>query len=221
MKQAVEDYLKVIYKVQQRQRRVSTSAIAESLGVSAPAATSMVQRLAEMGLLRYTPYRGVELTEKGARIALEVIRHHRLWELFLARALNMPLDAVHAEAERLEHALSDTLEDAIDAALGHPTVDPHGDPIPSKDGTLREPDYLPLGAIPAGTRAWVRRVPDSDPALLRYLAQLGLVPGALMEIKEVAPFNGPVHLRVGEREHAIGREVAGRIFVEPATEPDC
>ncbi len=220
MKQAVEDYLKLIYKVQQRQQRVSTSAIAEGLGVSAPAATSMVQRLADMGLLRYTPYRGVELTEKGARIALEVIRHHRLWELFLARALNMPLDAVHVEAERLEHTLSDALEDAIDAALGYPTVDPHGDPIPSKDGTINEPDYVPLGTLPAGTRAWVRRVPDSNPALLRYLADLGLVPGALVEVKDVAPFHGPVHLRVGEREHAIGREVSGRIFVEPVPVQD-
>lgn len=220
MRQAVEDYLKVIYKVQQRQRRASTSAIAESLGVSLPAATSMIQRLAEMGLLRYTPYRGVELTEAGARIALEVIRHHRLWELFLARALNMPLEAVHAEAERLEHALSDALEDTIDAALGYPTVDPHGDPIPSKDGTVREPAYVPLGALPAGATAVVRRVPDSDPALLRYLASLGLIPGARVEVVEVAPFNGPVHLRVEGRAHAIGREVANRVFVDPAPGQD-
>ncbi len=220
MRQAVEDYLKVIYKVQQRRQRASTSAIAERLGVSLPAATSMIQRLADMGLLRYTPYRGVELTEAGARIALEVIRHHRLWELFLARALNMPLEAVHAEAERLEHALSDTLEDTIDAALGYPTVDPHGDPIPSKDGTIREPAYVPLGSLPAGSKAVVRRVPDSDPALLRYLTSLGLIPGAPVEVVEVAPFNGPVHLRAGDRTHAVGREVASRVFVEPVPGQD-
>ncbi len=215
MRQSIEDYLKAIYKVQQRQRRASTSAIAERLSVSLPAATSMIQRLADMGLLRYTPYRGVELTEAGARIALEVIRHHRLWELFLARALNMPLEAVHAEAERLEHALSDILEDTIDAALGYPTVDPHGDPIPSKDGTIREPSYVPLASLPPGSKAVVRRVPDSDPALLRYLTGLGLVPDAPVEVAEVAPFNGPVHLWVGDRTHAIGREVASRVFVEP------
>jgi DtxR family Mn-dependent transcriptional regulator len=214
MSQPVEDYLKIIYKLQRQQGRVPTSAIAEKLGVTPPAATNMVQRLAELGLLRHTPYRGVELTEKGARIALEVIRHHRLWELFLARALNMPLDAVHAEAERLEHALSDQLEDTIDAALGHPTTDPHGDPIPTKEGRLEETRYAPLADLPAGARACVRRVPDSDAALLRYLTSLGLVPGAGVHILAVAPFNGPVHLRVGDQEHAISREVASRIFVE-------
>lgn len=210
----VEDYLKGIYKLQQEHGRVPTSAVAQRVGVTDASATNMIKRLAELGLARHHPYRGVELSQAGEKVALEVIRHHRLIELYLKEALGYPWDQVDAEAERLEHHISEEFEDRIDAALGHPTVDPHGDPIPSKDGTVDD-EYLPrLTDLQPGERAVIRRVSDRDAERLRYLAQLGLYPGVEIYLRERAPFNGPLFVRVGDTEHVLGHDLAATIGVE-------
>jgi DtxR family Mn-dependent transcriptional regulator len=221
MSETVEDYLKVIYKLQEDSGKVSTSALADRMGVAPPSATSMITRLAELGFLRHDRYRGVELTESGARAALEVIRHHRLWELFLAEALDVPLERVHAEAERLEHTLSEDLEDHLDRALGHPTVDPHGDPIPSKDGIVGPSSRKTLANLAVGESARIARVPDSDPDLLVYLSSLGLLPGSRVTPTRKDPFGGPYYVNVVGKGAAvpspsciIGAELAGRIYVE-------
>jgi DtxR family Mn-dependent transcriptional regulator len=210
-----QDYLKAIYNLQSGGRPVATSALADQLGFAAPSVTNMVGKLADAGLLRHTPYRGVELTPAGAAVALEVIRHHRLWELFLHRALGLPLDQVHEEAERLEHELSESLEEHMSRLLGDPTVDPHGDPIPGRDGQVAATFWPTLADLPIGRTAIVRRVPDSDADLLRYLQSLGLVPGAAVEVDGREPFDGPVSLRVGGVARVVGTGLAGRVFVEP------
>lgn len=221
MSEAVENYLKAIYKLQSDAGKVSTSALAEYMGVAPPSATNMITRLVDSGLLRHDRYRGVELTEAGARAALEVIRHHRLWELFLSEALEVPLERVHQEAERLEHTLSEDLEEHLDRALGYPTVDPHGDPIPSKDGTVVLGSRQTLADLRVGETARVARVPDSDPDLLHYLGELGLLPGNQVAVSRKDPFGGPLYVVVTDYarqtnpvEHRIvGLELAARIYV--------
>jgi DtxR family transcriptional regulator, Mn-dependent transcriptional regulator len=213
--EAVQDYLKAVWKLG-RDEPASTSAIAEELGVSAASATAMLKRLDALGLVEHERYHGARLTPAGERIALEVVRHHRLLELYLMEHLGLGWDEVHAEAERLEHHLSEELEARIDAALGHPTRDPHGDPIPSPELVLAPEEPRCLGDVDSGDVAIVRRVPDSDPALLRYLAELGLVPEREVRIVERAPFDGPVTIEVEGARHAIARQLATSIEVEPA-----
>ncbi len=216
--QAIEDYLKAIYKLGRGGEPVSTSALAERLNVSPASVTNMVKKLAAMNLLAHEPYRGVTLTAAGRKIALETIRHHRLIELYLAEALGLPWDKVHEEAERLEHVISEELEAAMAEALGHPTEDPHGAPIPSPEGQLEEPMNTPLAEIEAGQSVVVRQVSDRDPARLRYLGELGLFPNTHVEVVDVAPFEGPLTLRIGEEEHVVGRELARSVFVAPVAE---
>jgi DtxR family Mn-dependent transcriptional regulator len=206
---AVQDYLKTIYALEAEGARVTTSALASRMGVSAPSATAMTKRLAELGLLERAPYRGVALTEQGRAGALEIIRHHRLLERYLVDRLGLALDEVHAEAELLEHALSEELEAKIDAELGYPTHDPHGDPIPDAELRVAHGRGRTLVDLGPGERAAVSRVPDGDPALLRYLAGLGLEAG--VEVVSHAPFGGPVTVRTESGEHAISRELADRI----------
>lgn len=216
---AEQDYLKAIYKLQQETGRATTQALATRLGVKAASVTAMVKRLAEDeegAYLSHTPYQGVTLTARGEAVALEMLRHHRLIELYLAEHLGVPWDQVHAEAERLEHVISEDLEERIAAKLGQPTRDPHGDPIPSRGGALEAENDVPLSTLPAGASATVARVPDSEPALLQYLATLGLVPGAALSVEDVAPFGGVVTLRVGACTHAVGAEIARRVLVTPA-----
>jgi DtxR family Mn-dependent transcriptional regulator len=211
---AAQDYLKAIHALEDEGVRVTTSALAERMSVSAPSATAMAKRLAALGLVERTPYRGVALTETGRACALEVIRHHRLLERYLADRLGLALDEVHAEAELLEHALSEELEAKIDAELGFPTHDPHGDPIP--DAELRLESVRArrsIADLTEGERSLVSRVPDEDPDLLRYLAELGLVPDEAVEVLTHAPFGGPVTVRTRSGEHAISRDLAGRIAV--------
>jgi DtxR family transcriptional regulator, Mn-dependent transcriptional regulator len=208
---AVQDYLKAIYALETAGERVTTSALAARMRVSAPSATAMTKRLAELGLVERAPYRGVELTEEGRRCALEVLRHHRLLELYLSDRLGLSIDEVHAEADRLEHALSEELEAKIDAELGYPTHDPHGDPIPNSELEVDAGRARTLVDLEPGAKALVSRVPDGDPALLRYLTELGLVPGAAVEVVLVAPFAGPVTVRTGRGDHAISRDLADRI----------
>ena len=210
---AIQDYLREIYKLESSGARATTTSVAEALSVSAPSASVMLKRLATLGLVEHAPYRGVTLTDAGRRVALEVIRHHRLLEQYLAETLGVPLDEVHGEADRLEHALSEELEKRIDALLGHPTRDPHGHPIPDADLNMDAVGARTLLELSPGERATVADVPDGDVDLLRYLSGLELVPGREVELKELAPFEGPVMLRSANGDHAISREIAAAIGV--------
>ena len=210
---AIQDYVREIWKLEAEGGRATTSAIAERLDVSAPSVTAMLKKLSSLGLVEHRRYHGATLTQKGERVALEVIRHHRLLEQYLVKTLGLPLDAVHAEADRLEHALSEELEAEIDRSLGFPTHDPHGDPIPSPDLKLDRVQLTPLSTLEAGSKATVERIPDGDVELLRYLSKLKLTPGSRLEVRESAPFEGPLTVRVGGADHAISRELAARIAV--------
>jgi DtxR family Mn-dependent transcriptional regulator len=208
---AVQDYLKAIYVLESAGERVTTSALARRMGVSAPSATAMTKRLDELGLVERVPHRGVALTEAGKRGALEVVRHHRLLERYLVDRLGLTLDEVHAEAELLEHALSEELEAKIDEELGFPTHDPHGDPIPDRELRLVHGESRTLLDLEPGARGSIARVPDGDSELLRYLGELGLIPDASVEMVALAPFGGPVTVRTSSGDHAISRELADRI----------
>ena len=210
---AVQDYLKAIYELQGEDAAVGTTVLADRLGVTPASASVMVKRLAAAGLATHEPYRGVALTGAGARGALEVIRHHRLIESFLADVLGVPWDQVHGEAERLEHVLSEELEERIDVALGFPATDPHGSPIPTHDGRVDRPETVALSALEPGVRAVVAEVRDDDPSLLRYLGELGLYPGTDVTVVGTAPFGGPVTVRIGEAEHGLGREAIDGVLV--------
>jgi DtxR family transcriptional regulator, Mn-dependent transcriptional regulator len=214
---AVQDYLKAIYALESSGERVTTSALARRMRVRAPSATAMTKRLAELGLVERRPYKGVALTPTGQRGALEVLRHHRLLERYLADRLGFAIDEVHAEADRLEHALSEELEAKIDEELGYPTHDPHGDPIPDRKLRVRRGSHLTLVDLESGTAAVVSRVPDGDPELLRYLTELGLTPGSDVELVAIAPFGGPVTVRTALGEHAISRELATGIDARAAS----
>jgi len=204
---SVEDYAKAIYVLEERNGVASTTALAERLGVSAPAVSAMVKKLASDGYLTHVRYRGVRLTEEGRRVALEVLRHHRLLETYLAEELGVPWDRVHAEAEVLEHVLSEGLEERIAAKLGEPTHDPHGDPIPAADGTVVEPDTVALAALTDGDKGRFVRVSDSDPALLRELDDLGIHPGDELEVV-------PGGIRAGSTTHRLRPALAGAMRVE-------
>jgi DtxR family transcriptional regulator, Mn-dependent transcriptional regulator len=210
---ASQDYLKEIHKLRLEGGRATTSAIAARMGVRPPSATAMVKKLAGLGLADHAPYRGVELTPAGEKVALEVIRHHRLLEQYLAQALGLPLDEVHIEADRLEHVLSEELEARIDHTLGYPTHDPHGDPIPDRKLNLDRSKLRTLATLEPGDEATIRRVPSDDKELLRYLTSLALVPGRKVKLRSAAPFGGPLTVRVGKDEHAISRELAAGIGV--------
>lgn len=210
---AIQDYLKEIYKLEAAGRRVTTSALAGELSVSAPSVTSMLKKLATLDLVQHERYRGAQLTRKGERVALEVIRHHRLLEQYLSQTLGLPIDALHDEADRLEHALSEELEAHIDRTLGYPTQDPHGDPIPGPDLKIVVTEATPLSTLEPGAKAVVSRVPDGDGELLRYLSELKLTPGNRVEVRGSAPFEGPLTVRVAGADHAISRELAARIAV--------
>jgi DtxR family transcriptional regulator, Mn-dependent transcriptional regulator len=217
--EAVQDYLKAIYNLQAMGGAVSTSALAEAMGVSAPSATGMVKKLAGMKLLRHTRYQGVVLTRAGEKIALEVLRHHRLLELYLAKALGYSWDKVHEEAETLEHAISEEFEERIFEALGRPTLDPHGHPIPTREGTVERPTHEPLSDLEPGATAVIRQVSDGDAEMLRYLGARGLIPEAAVEVVEKAPFDGPLTVRMGGRSHVLGRRLASQIRVKTAEGP--
>jgi DtxR family Mn-dependent transcriptional regulator len=214
---ATEDYLKTIYALARAAESggVGTGAIAEALGVASPSATNMLKRLAAAGLVEHHPRRGVTLTNAGERIALEVIRHHRLLETYLTEALGFGWDEVHDEADQLEHSLSERLEARMDKALGYPLFDPHGDPIPTAEGQLPQRPVRSLASVQVGGGGIIARVDDRDPAKLRYLAELGLTPGAMATIVEALPFSGSRRVRIGgdPSEHLMGEELAAAIFI--------
>lgn len=212
---AVEDYLKAIYQLSEQGAAVSTSAIADRLGVAAASVTGMLKRLSEAGLVEHTRYYGARLTADGTSNAVRTIRRHRILELFLVDVLGYTWDRVHEEAERLEHVVTDELIDRMAAVLGEPQADPHGAPIPAAEGQFHEQQFPTLADLEAGAIATLRRVPDEDPAALRYLAELELRPGAELEVIDVAPFNGPLRVRINGTEQVVGRELATKVKVEP------
>jgi DtxR family transcriptional regulator, Mn-dependent transcriptional regulator len=213
-KQGAENYAKALYELEARaETPVGTTAVAERLGVTPASASGMLRRLAKDGIVEYTPYHGARLTPKGERIALEVIRHHRLIELFLAEVLGMPWDRVHSEAEVLEHHISEELEELIAAKLGEPSLDPHGDPIPSRDLAMDRDESVPLTELEPGEQAVFARVSDSDASMLRYLAERKIQPGTSLTLEGREPFAGPVLVRIGDRTHALGPELAAQMRV--------
>jgi DtxR family transcriptional regulator, Mn-dependent transcriptional regulator len=205
---AVEDYVKAVYLLETEGSGATTTALAERLGVQPGSVSGMVRKLVRLGLARHQPYSGVELTAAGRRVALEVIRHHRLLELYLVENLGMSWDEVHDEAEVLEHVLSDELEDLIAAKLGNPTVDPHGDPIPSPKLTLVKDDSRRLYDLEPGDAGTFVRVSDAEPAMLRFLAERGIVPGTRLRLVERQPFDGPVTVKLGRKQEVLGAVLA-------------
>ena len=216
----VEDYLKAIYEIGRGSVSVATNDIAQRLNLTAASVSGMVRRLAEQGLLSYERYRGVMLTPSGRRAALRTIRRHRVIESYLSEALDYPWDRVHDEAERLEHAASDELVNRMAAAIGEPAVDPHGAPIPSREGLMDETVHLSLAELGAGYGARVVQVSDDDPEMLRYLGELAIVPGAEVIVLSKAPYDGPITLRVSGTSLAIGPALAAQVMVEPLVDPD-
>ena len=216
---SIEDYIKAIYALEFEHAKATTKEIAERLGVKMASVTGMVKHLASEGYVRHAPYRGVHLTAKGRSIALGMIRRHRLIELFLSRTLGLSWDKVHADAERLEHVVSDFLVERIFEVLGRPEFDPHGSPIPAGDGTIAPSRGVRLDEMSLGARGEIVEVSDRDPEFLRYLTELGLRIGSEIEIRDRAPFNGPITLTVEDRTIAIGHEAGSRIRVALAVAP--
>ncbi|HWJ22377.1 MAG TPA: metal-dependent transcriptional regulator [Gemmatimonadaceae bacterium] len=216
---SVEDYLKAVYEAERRAGAASTSDVAQQLGVAPASVSGMVRRLARQGLLAHERYRGVRLTPAGRRAALRTLRRHRVIESYLVHALGYSWDCVHEEAERLEHAASDELIDRMAAALGEPAFDPHGAPIPTREGAVDETRRTALGDLAVGARVRVSRVGDEDASLLRYLAELGIRPGARVTVVARAPFDGPLTLLVDGAERVVGSGVAGGVWVEEVPTP--
>ena len=212
---AVEDYAKAIYALETAGGGpVSNNALAGRMGVTPASASAMVKKLDGLGFVKHVPYRGIELTRAGRRVALEVLRHHRLLELYLALSLGVPWDRVHDEAEVLEHHISEQLEELIAAKLGNPTTDPHGDPIPTRDLKLIEAETVPLDSLEPGARGRFTRVSDHDPEMLRYLADRGIAPGDDFVVVDKQPFGGPLFVRFGAETHVVGGGLAGAMRVE-------
>jgi len=210
----VEDYLKSIYKLQERGGKVSTSSLSERLGVSAPSVTEMIKKLAEEGILAYAPYKGVELTAEGRKRALKILRRHRLWELFLVEVLKYPWHEIHDEADRLEHFTSEKLERRLDEALGFPRKDPHGDAIPTTDGSIERVEYRSLSEVKTGETVTVARVNDASAQVLQYASRLGIGLKKRIKVKEHVEFDGSLRVTIGRKEQFVSAKLAENIFVE-------
>jgi DtxR family transcriptional regulator, Mn-dependent transcriptional regulator len=193
---------------------VATNDLADRLQVTPASASGMIKKLADQGLVEHVPYRGVQLTTEGEQVALEVLRHHRLLELYLAEQLGVPWDRVHEEAEALEHVISEDLEARIAAKLGNPTHDPHGDPIPDAELQIDEATTRSLADLDAGDRGRFVRVSDSDPAMLRYLSERGVALGDALEVLDRQPFGGPLTVRFGDTLQVLGGALAAAMRVE-------
>ncbi len=216
LSESIQDYLKAIYELrQEREQPATTNALAARLNIAAASVTGMLKKLSDMKLVAYEPYQGAVLTPSGEKIALEVIRHHRLIELYLTEAMGYSWDQVHAEADKLEHAISEAFEDKISAILGDPKVDPHGDPIPTKDGTVAASSRFTLFDVPAGMTVYIQRVRDEDPALLRAVAELGLLPRTQVTVN-TRNADATLSITTNSNTHSVGREIAQNIFVAEA-----
>lgn len=216
--QSMQDYLKLIYQLEWNEGKVTGSRLAECLGVTSASVTNMVDRLAKLGLVRREPYRDVTLSAEGEKAALKIIRRHRLIELYLVRELGYSWDEVNAEAEKLEHVISEDFEDRIDRLLGYPKIDPHGAPIPTKDGKIGKEVYVSLAELETGDRAVVRLVLDRDSEMLSYLTTIGVTLGVTLEVVERYPFDGPIMVDTGDDRHVLSMTLARHIFVEPSSD---
>lgn len=213
LSQSVEDYLKVIYVLETEGSGATTNNIAEMLEVSSASVTNMLKRLSGLNLIEHKSYKGAKLTDAGRKIALEILRHHRLLELYLKEVMGYSWDEVHDEAEKLEHHISEQFEDKIAELLNHPTHDPHGDPIPTKDGVMPEMASLPISQANTDQQYIIGRVKDQDPELLRYLEKIGVIPGVKIKILEKAPFDGPVKVLLEKEEKTIGFAIAEQVYL--------
>ena len=211
---SVEDYLKSIFHLTNQGGFATTSDIAAMLEIAPPSVSGMMKRLSETGLIEHVPYRGVQLTAQGRRAALQMIRRHRILEVYLAQQLGYDWGEVHVEAERLEHAVSEKLIERMAGALGDPRYDPHGAPIPTRAGDIEEAELITLAEAPVGATVLLRQVGDEDPARLRYLAEQGLTPGTRLEVVDRQPFNGPTTVRSGGDTRVVGQELAGLLWCE-------
>lgn len=212
---SMEDYLKTIYRLTTENNTVSTSALAKQMKCSAASITNMLQKLSNLKLVNYERYQGVTLTEAGDKIALETIRHHRLIELYLTEILGYSWDRVHDEAEELEHVISEEFEERIDKALGYPTLDPHGDPIPTKEGKIGHQSFHSLWDTKAGEKVHVAHVSDGSPEVLRYLGSIGIFPKVKIHVMQKDSPEGPVRIKIKDTQHLLGEELARQIFVLP------
>ncbi len=210
----IENYLKNIYKLQSNEGKVTTSSLSERLQVSPASVSEMIKKLAEEGSLTHTPYKGVELTEEGKKLALRIIRKHRLWEMFLAEVLHFGWDEIDQEAERFEHVMSDKMEDKIDEVLGHPLIDPHGDPIPTKEGKIKYEIGSPLSKANEGTTVRVLRVSDSNSEMLQYVSSIGISLNKNILIKQKMSFDNSMLVMINSKEINISSTIAENIFVE-------
>lgn len=213
---SVENYLKNIYELEASEKRVTTSLLAEKLNIAPASVTDMVKRLSEEGFLRHVPYKGVEVTEKGKRSALRIIRKHRLWEMFLVQVLHFSWDEIHEEAEEFEHIMSEKMEEKIDGVLGHPLLDPHGDPIPNKKGMLRRVAYDPLSGIEEGAVVRVVRVNDAHPEMLKYISKIGVILKTKLTVLQRLEFDHSFVVRIGNRKQFLSQRMAESIFVQRA-----
>ncbi len=211
---SVENYLKNIYELEAGQHKVTTTLLAGKLKISPASVTDMVKKLSAKGFLRHVPYKGVEVTEKGKRSALKIIRKHRLWEMFLAEVLHFSWDKIHEEAEEFEHIMSERMEERVDEVLGYPKVDPHGDPIPQKDGTIKKMNLQPLGDAEEGATVRVLRVNDSNAEMLQYASSIGLSLNKRIMVKKKNGFDNSVIIRIGAKEIVVSSVLAHNIFVE-------
>lgn len=213
---SIQDYLKSIYELTENGQSASTNALAKKLNISPPSVTGMVQKLASAkpALVAYQKHQGVTLTKEGKKAALEVIRHHRLLEAWLVQTLGYSWDEVHEEAERLEHVISEDFEQRIAAAMGHPARDPHGEPIPTADLKMPLDDSMPLSALRPDQTATIQRVQASDPELLRYLEELGLIPGVRIDVKEYSPFDHNLTIKCKRKLLVLGLSITSKIFVK-------
>ena len=212
----IEDYLKNIYKIQVSEGRASTSSLSEKLQISPASVSEMIKKLADEGSLTHTPYKGVELTESGKRAALKIVRKHRLWEMFLVEVLRFGWDEIDEEAERFEHIMSEKMEDKIDEVLGFPSVDPHGDPIPAKNGIIKTIKAFALKEAEEGSSVRVVRVNDEDPELLQYASSIGLSLNKKISVKQRMKFDNSLVIRIGGRENTVSSTLAENVFVELA-----
>lgn len=211
---SVEDYLKNIYELEASEKRVTTSLLADALNIAPASVTDMIKKLSGKGFLRHVPYKGVEVTEKGKRSALKIIRKHRLWEMFLVQVLHFSWDTIDEEAEKFEHIMSDKMEEKIDEVLGHPILDPHGDPIPSKKGILKRIEYDPLSKVEEGTVVRVVRVNDAHPELLEYISKIGLFLKTKMTVLQRIKFDNSFVVKIGSKKQFLSQRMAESIFVE-------
>ncbi len=214
LSRAMEDYLRAIYKLMEKGQKVTTSALAEELGVAPASVTKMLKRLAELELIEHRPYRGIDLTKEGEKSALKIVRFHRLLELFLTEKLGVPWDRVHEEAHRLEHAISEYLAEKITELLDHPQTDPHGHPIPSKDGEIKPRKCIPLSEMSIGSKGVIAEIEDQDSELLRYLSKKGIYPKSKITILTKEPFGGGVLVEIDGKKVSIGDRAAEQIWIE-------